>query len=182
MMMLAGLAVIMAGCARPGTGIATRPAAARGPATPPRDNALLVAWIGDQPYVTAEAACRSIWWLWRGEAGPGSFEALLSGLREAGIAPPGWTPEPTDKIRRATAGYMLCRTIGLRSGLNWRLFGLGRYAWRELVYRGLALPAGELGFVRGGEFLGLLQRCEGWMIDRRRATYPHAELGSMPAP
>ena len=168
---------LLSGCAAPQRNAA--PLATR-PAPPPRENALLVAWIADQPYVTAEAACRCIWWLWKGTDAPEDYASLLEGLRAAGIAPPRWNPAPTDRVRRAEAGYMLARTIGLERGLNWRLLRLGRYAWRELIAAGIARPSGELGLVRGGEFLGLLQRSERWMIHHRRAVYEHAELGPPP--
>ncbi len=170
--------LVLAGCASPRQGAAPR--AATQPA-PPRENALLVAWIADQPYLTAEAAARAVWWLWQGSDGPEDFATLLERLRAGGIVPPGWHPQPGDRVRRATAGYMLARAIGLESGLNWRLLRLGRYAWRELIYRGIARPTGELGLVRGGEFLGLLQRAEQWMVEHGRATHPRAELGAPPS-
>ena len=170
--LLAALLGSAAGCRHPAAAVTTRPA------IPDDSNAELVAYIADQPFVCAEAAMRSVYVLAKGEVFEGDSAALETAMRADGLLPRGWSHAPGDFLNRAEVSYMLAKAIHLRSGLNWQLTGLGRYAHRELIYRGIAHPGSELKLVSGGEFLGMLQRANEY-LDRHGGA-DHAELGSEP--
>ena len=147
------------------------------PAVPTDTNAELVEYISDLPYVTAEAAYRAVYILSKGEIFDGDFGALASAMRDNGLVGGGWGYEADGLIDRAAVGHLVARACGIRSGLNWRLFGLGRYAYRELIYRRIAHPSGEYNLISGGEFLGVLARAEEHLHDSGRAAGERAELG-----
>ncbi len=168
--MAAGL-LASVGCQHGATGITTQPA------IPADSNAQLVEYIADQPYVCAEAAARAVFVLARGEVFEGDYGALEAAMRSGGLLPRGWGHGPGDFLNRAEVSFMIAKAINLRSGLNWQLTGLGRYAHRELMYRRIAHPGSEIKLVSGGEFLGMLQRANQYLDKRGEA---HAELGSEP--
>jgi len=147
---------------------------------PADSNAELMEYIGDQAFLTAEPAYRAAHLLWTGEVFAGDYEALQRKLERAGIVNPAWGLHADTYIDRATLGYLLARTAEIRTGLNWQLFGLGRYAYRELVYREIAVERGESSYVSGGEFLGILNRAEHYLKERHGASIPRVELGEEP--
>lgn len=169
---LAAALVGLSGCA------SMQPSASQ-PATPADSNAELTEFISNQAFVTAEPAYRSVHILWRGETFSGDFESLKAALAAGKIISPLWDHAPNSRIDRATVGYMLCRACDIRSGLNWQLTGLGRYAWKELQYRRIAGLRSEYGLVSGGEFLGLLIRAEDYLAGRG-AHAERIELGESP--
>lgn len=155
--------------------------AASQPAMPAESNAELVDYISDQPFVTAEAGYRAVYVLWKGQPYAGEYSGLQSELVNGDIAAGAWNHDPADYLDRGSVGYLVCRACEIRSGLNWMLTGLGRYAWKELQYRRIAQSGGEMGLVTGGEFLGVLIKAEEYT--RRRESSPMgspAELGRDP--
>jgi hypothetical protein len=68
-------------------------------------------------------------------------------------------------LNRGEVGYLMCRAAEIEQSLNWRLLRLGRYAYRDLRYLGIAGPGGEFGLMSGGEFQGILRRTEDYMED-----------------
>lgn len=161
-------------------GCASMQPTASQPAMPTESNAELTEFISNQAFVTAESAYRSIYILWKGEPFSGDFDSLRSALEAGKVISPLWGHAPTSRIDRATAGFMLCRACDIRSGLNWQLTGLGRYAWKELQYRRIAGLRSEYGLVSGGEFLGLLIRSEDY-LSRRGDAPERIELGDEPS-
>jgi len=167
------LVLSVAGCQAPGR--------AGTVAEVPRDsNAELVAYIADQPFVTAEPAYRAVYVLWKGEPFAGDFDALADTLRGAGIVSKRWRHVADDPLRRGSIAFMVCRACAIRGGVNWALTGMGRYAWRELQHRRIAGPGSEYGWMSGGEFVGLLLRAEDHLGMARLST-ERAEPGP-PAP
>ncbi len=157
----------------------TAPRAASQPAPPPHENALLIEYIGEQPFVTADSGYRAVYSFWKnGESFEGEFEALAALLVENKIASGAWHQTPDEVLDRATVAYMICRAANIH-GVNWDLMGLGRYAWRELVHRGIAYPGSELRLVSGGELLGILYRAEDHLQDIGRGG-KRVELGEEP--
>jgi hypothetical protein len=141
------------------------------PAMPAASNAELVDYISDQPFVTAEAGYRAVYVLWKGGPYSGEFSGVQSELINGKIVAGVWNHDPGEYLDRATVGYLVCRACGINTGLNWMLTGMGRYAWKELQYRGIAQTSGgELGLVTGGEFLGILNKAEEY--SRRRESSP----------
>lgn len=145
---------------------------------PPRDrNAELVMYISDQPYVTAEPAYRAVYVLAKGTLFAGEFSELAATLANERLIGKTWQHAPNEALDRGTVGHMICRACQIRTGLNWNLTGLGRYAWRELIYHGIAEGGSEYGLLSGGEFVGILLRAEEY---RHKAgqDVDRAELGS----
>ncbi len=143
----------------------------------PGGNAELMEHISNQPYVTADAGYRAVYVLWKGEASTAEFASLTGELEAGGVVANGWHLAPETFLDRAAVGFMICRACHIRSGLNWLLTGLGRYAWRELQYKGIAGAGSEWGLVSGGEFLGILARAEDYLRNVRHEPGEHAELG-----
>lgn len=168
------LTLALAGCR------ASQPHAATQPTVPTENNAELVEYISDLPYVTAEPAYRVVYILARGEVFEGDYQALAAAMRTHGLIGRGWDHRPDAFLDRAAVGFLVARACDIRTGLNWRLTGLGRYAYRELIYRGIAHPRGEYGLISGGEFLGVLARAEGYRQTTRPVTGEAAELGEAP--
>jgi hypothetical protein len=169
-------ALLLAGCR------ASLPRTTTQPAVPTDSNAELVDYIGNQPYVTAEAAYRAVYILWRGEVFEGDYDALVGELEEGRLIASGWHHAPDDFVDRAAVGYLVARACDIRTGLNWQLLGLGRYAWRELIYHRIAHASSEYGLISGGEFLGVLARAEEYLHDVGRAPSEKARLGTEPPP
>ena len=152
------------------------------PALPTASNAELVDYISDQPFVTAEAGYRAIYVLWKGQPYSGDYAGVQSELVNGNIASGLWNHDPSDYLDRATAAYLVCRACEIKSGLNWVLTGMGRYAWKELQYRRIAQTGGgELGLITGGEFLGILIKAEEYTRQRESSPIgPPVELGRDP--
>jgi hypothetical protein len=150
------------------------------PSEAAQSSAALMEYIGDQPYVTQDAGYRAAYTLWRGASFTGSFDALAEELRGGHIIGRSWRDDPQRLLTRIHAGYMVCRATGIKSGLNWRLFGHGRYAWRELIYREIAQPSSEMNYISGGEFLGVITRADEYAAKRGRTPAPNLELGPRP--
>ncbi len=165
--------VLLSGCAADGRRAATSPD------IPREGNAALLDVIAAQPYVTAEPGYRAAHLLWKGAAYPGEFDELRRELAAGHLVREGWQHAPDSLLTRSQVGYLICRAAGIRSGVNWRLTGLGRYAWRELYYLQIVGGGGESGYVPGGQFVGILLQAEEYM--RRYGDAPaEAELGPQP--
>ena len=169
-------ALLLVGCQ------AARPHATTQIHVPSDTNAELVEYISDQPYVTAEAAYRAVYILANNEIFEGDYDALTAAMKSGDLVRASWDYTADTFLDRAASGYLVARACGLHTGLNWRLFGLGRYAHRELIYRRIAHPSGEYGLISGGEFLGVLARAEEYMRQSGRAAGKTIELGSEPSP
>lgn len=130
------------------------------PATevPRESNAELVEYIADLPYVTAEAVYRSLHILSFGNVFEGDYEALRAALSDGGL--PVRDVEANVCLNRAQVGLLVASACEIKTGVNYQLTGLGRYAWRELQHLRIARTSGEYGYLSGGEFLGLLARAE----------------------
>jgi len=159
---------------------AAMPRATTQPEVPTDTNAELVEYISDQPYVTAEAAYRAVYILANGEIFEGDYDALEAEMIDARLVGAAWYYEPDQFIDRAAVGHLVARACDLHAGLNWQLTGLGRYGYRELIYRRIAHPAGEFGLISGGEFLGVLARADEYLHEVGRAPGKKAELGAEP--
>jgi hypothetical protein len=168
------LAVLLTGCR------AALPHAATQPAVPTDTNAELIEHISDVPYVTAESAYRAVHILATGEVFQGDFSALAAKMEAEGLVGRGWHHSADRFIDRAAVGYLVARASDVRTGVNWRLTGLGRYAYRELIYHRIAHASGEYGLISGGEFLGVLARAEEYLQKTGRAAGEAAELGTEP--
>ena len=156
---------------------ATLPAEYSGPA--PAESDALIDHLSGMPYVSADAGYRAVHALWKREPAGGDFAAVAAGLRSGGVIGD-WGHAADSLLSRAEVGYMVCRAIDIRSGLNWRLTALGRYAWRELNYLGIASPPNEIGYVTGGQFVGILSRADDYRNERRGSLTQRAELGAEP--
>jgi hypothetical protein len=133
-------------------------------------------YISAQPFVTAESGYRAIYTLAKNEEFSGEFSQLTETLQQDGLIGKGWDYTPDRCLDRASVGFMVCRACRIRSGLNWTLTGLGRYAWRELQYRGIAGTGGENTTMSGGEFVGVLLRAEDYLQRTGKAGAPTTEL------
>ncbi|MFN0138332.1 MAG: hypothetical protein ACKVS9_19690 [Phycisphaerae bacterium] len=178
-MAICGL-ITLAGCATSDRAPATSQPASQ--AALPESNAELVDYISDQPFVTAEPACRAIYTLWKGESFAGSYDELVASLKAGKIVSELWDRPADGHLDRAAVGFMICRACGISSGVNWWLTGLGRYAWRELTYKGIARGGSEWRRVSGGEFLGLLVRADEYLVRQRRGNATSIDLGDSPSP
>ncbi len=167
-------ALMLSGCR------AAQPHATTQPAVPTDTNAELVEYISDVPYLAAEPAYRAVYILAKGEIFEGDYEALAAAMKTDGLIGRGWKYEANAFIDRAAVGHLVARACDVRTGLNWCLTGLGRYAYRELIYLGIAHPGGELRLISGGEFLGLMARAEEYLYEVGRAPGEVAELGEEP--
>lgn len=147
---------------------------------PAADNAELMAYISELPFVTAESVYRSAYVLRNGAAYDGDYAALESELASQDIIPNGWSWEPNALLTRGDVAIVLARTCEIGTGLNYQLTGLGRYALRELIRLKIAQSsANELKLVSGGEFLGILNRAEAYLAQRKFDT-GRLELGRAP--
>lgn len=152
-----------------------------GPApTIPNNNAELVLYISNQPYLTAEPAYRAVYALAHGETFNGKFDELAASLQNDKLIG-AWNLPPQKHLRRMHVGYMICRAVNIRTGVNWNLTGLGRYAWRELIYHEIAAGGSELGLISGGEFVGILSRAEEYLARTQPADASTVELGNAQA-
>lgn len=125
----------------------------------------LIEFIGNQPFVTAETGYRAAYAMAQGEMFDGDFVALEQALVEREIASANWDLAAGDPLRRGQVGYLVCRAAGIKTGVNWNLLGSERYAYRELMYLGIAHEAGEYSLMSGGEFQGVLVATEEYLAE-----------------
>ncbi len=161
--------VVLTGCQTPSPHATTQPA-------PPAGNAELVLYISDQPWVTAEPAYRAVYVLAKGEPFNGGFDELTASLSQEKLIG-NWGYSPDRRLDRASVGFIVCRACKIRTGVNWNLTGLGRYAWRELIYHNIAVGGSEFGLVSGGEFVGILARAEEYQARTGKPESRSVELG-----
>jgi hypothetical protein len=152
------------------------------PSLETRHNVALAGYVADQPFLTAEAAGRLIYVLWKNQDYAGSYEDLRAELEAGRVVDPGWKLPPDVCLDRSITGYMLARAIDLRRGVNWQLLGLGRYAWRELVYLEIVPQSGELSLMSGHEFAGCMLKAEQYLKATRPRSVETSDLGPEPAP
>lgn len=151
-----------------------------GPPLAELDNPSLVERIQKQPWITADAGYRAIYVVWKGEVFSGDFGALQQELVDGHIVSHTWKDDSDTLLTRAKVGYMVCRALGIRTGLNWQLTGLGRYAWRELYYAGIVDAQSEHGLVSGGQFIGILSRADQKRDELGLARPTDVDLGPEP--
>jgi hypothetical protein len=155
------------------------PHAPEGFEVPREGNAELVFHLADQPFVTAEAACRAAYLLVHETPFDGEYAALVEALREEKLIRGMWEFPALHYLTNGDIGTLICRACDIRSGLNWQLTGLGRYAWRELQYKRIAGLGSELQLMSGGEFVGILNQAADYMAQQRRRG---AEPSEVPPP
>jgi hypothetical protein len=144
---------------------------------PQGSSAKLVMYISAQPFVTAEPGYRAVYVLAKSAEFSGEFPELTATLQKDGLIGKGWDYAADRCLDRASVGFMVCRACRIRSGLNWTLTGLGRYAWRELQYQGIAGQGSETATMSGGEFVGVLLRAEDYLVRTGKGETPKTELG-----
>ncbi|HPH02902.1 MAG TPA: hypothetical protein PK297_08095 [Spirochaetota bacterium] len=91
---------------------------------------------------------------------PRDAQAALSFLAGKGIVS---TDIALDAVlTRGCLAAMIMKTKGWGGGIMYSIFGGGRYAWRELVYRNVMQAGGsEHSPVSGGELLAVIGRAAG---------------------
>ncbi|MBN2447941.1 MAG: hypothetical protein JXO22_14510 [Phycisphaerae bacterium] len=173
--LMAAVVVTLVGCQTP---------CARVSATqqdvPTGSSAELMEYIGNQPFVTAETGYRAAHMIYFGEPFDGDFDELRSVLIANDVANRGWKHAEGDALTRSDIGFLICRACNIRTGVNWTLFGLGRYGYRELQYHQIAGPGGEFALVSGGEFQGIVRRADEYQRRVGQAPAASAELGAEP--
>lgn len=166
------LVLALVGCQTPRA--TTQPALAR------TGNAELVQYISDQPFVTAEAAYRATYVLAKGEPFSGEFDELTQTLKAEKLIGGGWNYAAERYVTRADVGFLVCRACQIRTGVNWNLTGLGRYAWRELIFHNVAEGGDENHLISGGELVGILLRAEQYRVRAGKQEAPPVDLGPRP--
>jgi hypothetical protein len=144
---------------------------------PTDSSAALVMHIANEPYITAEPAYRAAYSLAHGDSFEGDYAALTQTLEADKIVCTHWQYAADRCLNRGDVGFLVCRAVGIRTGVNWNLTGLGRYAYRELIYHNIAEPGSEYRLMTGGEFVGILSRAEQYRRERDRDGM---ELGPPP--
>ncbi len=109
--------------------------------------------------VTKEDVCRAVAIFKKQPESLGTFDQLVTMLKQTWIIPEEWLFERDDPAERGFACYLFIRALELKGGLSIRLFGLsGRSAYREAVDLGLTQAVGHRSRVTGGELMTILQK------------------------
>lgn len=109
--------------------------------------------------VTKEDVCRAVAIFKKRPESLGTFDQLVTMLKQTWIIPEEWRFERDDPAERGFACYLFIRALELKGGLSIRLFGLsGRSAYREAVDLGLTKAVGHRSRVTGGELMTILQQ------------------------
>ncbi len=154
-------------------GILTGGCAHRRKTAPPVDPAALddmgfQAYLADVPVVTVDEACRAMLILADGEDKTKSWPERREVLLRRGLIRAAWGLEPDNIADRGTIAYMACQILKIKGGVNRLILGSWgpgdrRYAYRELIYRGL-MPAGsEWQRFTGGQMVSLMGKADEYM-------------------
>ena len=157
------------------------PHAPEGFEVPREGNAELVYHLAEQPFVTAEAACRASYLLVHDQPFEGEYAALVETLREEKLIRGMWEFPALHYLTNGDIATLICRACDIRSGLNWQLTGLGRYAWRELQYKQIVRGGSEFQLMSGGEFVGILNQAADYMARMQRRDAEPIEVPPPPA-
>lgn len=114
--------------------------------------------LADKSAVTVGEALEQIVLLAGSE--PRDAQAALGFLASKGIVAPDISLKAV--LTRGCLASMVMKARGWGGGIMYSIFGGGRYAWRELVYRNI-MPSGgsEHSTVSGGELLAVIGRAAG---------------------
>lgn len=114
--------------------------------------------LSEKPSVRVGEALEQIVLLAGGE--PRDAKAALTYLAGKGIVRADISLDAV--LTRGCLASMVMKTRGWGGGIMYSIFGGGRYAWRELVYRNVMQAGGsEHSPVSGGELLAVIGRAAG---------------------
>jgi hypothetical protein len=170
------IALLLAGCARPRkTQLATDPATL--------DDMTFQAYLADIPVVTVDEVCRAMLILSDGEDTSENWEQRREVLLQRDLIREAWRLEPNNLADRGTIAFMVCKLCRIKGGVNALLFGsigLGdrRYAFRELVYRGVIPPGNYWQTMTGAELVSLLGKADEFMEKKGLYETESLDIGS----
>lgn len=152
------------------------------------DDLDFIYWLSARPLVRSEDAYRAMILLARSESTPANHDQLraeLESIVDGRLAgPPVLNLKPQHAVSHADAAYLLAKTMHYRSGVNWLLTGLPRYAHREMVYAGiLSAQRSDHQLIRGAEMVDALRRADEWMNKRAiRSKFHQTQPSSQSSP
>lgn len=162
-------ALVLAGCART---VVVEPQAT---SYDPNDvTAQLDFWheLPGRPAITNDEGMHGVILLVWGTDETGSYENRVAFLRDRGWLPDGVGEDDANvAMQRGTLAALLVHALDIEGGVMMRLTGgAPRYAYRELVYRGMMPQGSELMVLDGLDFVGVVSKAEDFMRVREAAA------------
>jgi hypothetical protein len=125
---------------------------------PKRDSAALTYELARKTWATNDDAISMIIMLVEGQDNYNSYQDRLNTLEAKGIVGKGWNLLPDKPVTKGAIAFMVCRATHIKGGVMMHLIPSRRYAYRELVYRGMMVRGGEFEPLTGPELVGIIGR------------------------
>ena len=120
--------------------------------------------LSKKQYCSTDDAYRGMLYLIDGTDTSSDFEERTARLVMHGVADKNWKHNPNAVVTKGKVAYMLVRALEIRGGVMYNITnGSGRYALRELIYKGIIIDGTEYSQVSGAEYVVILGRAD----DRR---------------
>ena len=120
--------------------------------------------LSEKKYCSTDDAYQGMLYLIDGTDTSNDFEERTARLVMHGVADKNWQHNPNAVTTKGKVAYMLARALEIRGGVMYNITdGSGRYALRELIYKGIIIDGTEYSQVSGAEYVGILGRAD----DRR---------------
>jgi hypothetical protein len=106
------------------------------------------------------------------------YAGRVKTMKSRGLLPAGFEGKADEAVERGTVAVMIAKVLNIHGGWAMHVFGQdnGRYAVRELQYKGLIPPSGEKQTFSGAEFVGII----GKMEDYQRGNSANLPAGQLP--
>lgn len=143
---------------------------------PPQDHATIqdaefIHYLGVQPMITFDEACRAVLLLIDGADASAGFEDRYGLLLARGLVRDEWRLHAKSAVDRGTLAYMIFKGCKMPGGLNVYLFGsngLGdrRYALKEVTRRSVMPYGVPYQSLTGGEVLAAISKADDYLAAR----------------
>jgi hypothetical protein len=123
-----------------------------------RDSATLAYELATKTWATNDDALSMMVMMIEGQDPYDTFEQRVLALENKGIIGKSWNLQADKPVTKGSIAFMICRATNIQGGVMMHLISCRRYAYRELVYRGMMVRGGEFEPMTGPELVGLVGR------------------------
>ncbi|WP_206290247.1 hypothetical protein [Humisphaera borealis] len=129
--------------------------------------------LAEQPVTSNDDAFHALLIFIDGQDAAADYAARVAALKEKGLLPASFNQPATQAADRGTLSVALAKTLKLRGGIVYSIFGPSpRYATKELEHAEIYPPSSPNQIFSGSEFLAVMSRAEEYQLSKSTGGKP----------